>query len=289
MTKYEVDSEREALSLAPTGFDIYLRQINRIPLMSAEEEREVAQRARDGDEKALDQLVQANLRFVVSVAKKYANQGVPIEDLVNEGNIGLIKAARRFDVDRGYKFISYAVWWIRQAILVSLSQGSRIVRVPLNRSNVLYKIGKASRELDQQLGRVPTAEEIARHMEIPVEEVEQTMRIANSHVSLDMAISDEGDEKSFIARLEDEEATAPDEYTERRILGESTLRALRTLSARERQIMELYFGLNGEEPLTLEDIGKRIGLTRERIRQIKEQAIQRLRHHTRSKYLEDFA
>lgn len=286
MTNYEVEGKYQA---EPSGFDIYLRQINRIPLMSAEEEREVAGRARDGDEEALDQLVQANLRFVVSVAKKYANQGVPMEDLVNEGNIGLIKAARRFDVDRGYKFISYAVWWIRQAILVSLSQGSRIVRVPLNRSNVLYQIGRASRELDQRLGRAPTAEEIARYMEIPVAEVEQTMKIANHHVSLDVAISDEGDDKSFLSRLEDDDATAPDEYAEQRGLGEATHRALRTLSDRERQIIELYFGLNGEEPLTLEDIGKRIGLTRERIRQIKEQAIQRLRHHTRSKFLEDFA
>jgi len=272
-----------------SSFDIYLHQINRIPLMSAEEEAEVARRAKNRDEKALDQLVQANLRFVVSVAKKYANQGVPMEDLVNEGNIGLIKAARRFDVDRGYKFISYAVWWIRQAILVALSQSSRIVRVPLNRSNVLYKIGKASRELDQQLDRLPTVEEIAGHLELPVEEVEETMRISNSHVSLDVTISDDGDDKSFLAYLEDEEATGPDEHTEREMLGESTRRALATLNERERRIMELYFGLNGEEPLTLEDIGKRLGLTRERIRQIKEQAIQRLRHHSRAKYLEDYA
>jgi RNA polymerase primary sigma factor len=284
-TEYHFDSDRSG----PNSFDIYLQQINRIPLLSAEEEAEVARRAQAGDEKALDQLVQANLRFVVSVAKKYANQGVPMEDLVNEGNIGLIRAARRFDVDRGYKFISYAVWWIRQAILVCLSQGSRIVRVPLNRSSLLYKIGRASRELDQQMGRVPTADEIAVHLRLPVEEVEETMKIANNHVSLDMTLSDEGDDKSFMAHLEDEEATGPDEFVESRMLGESMMRALQTLNDRERKIMELYFGLNGKEPLTLEDIGKRVGLTRERIRQIKEQAIQKLRHSSRSKYLKDFA
>jgi RNA polymerase primary sigma factor len=289
VTNYEAKRYHDKGGSEPTSFDIYLKQINRIPLMSAEEEAEVARRAQDGDESALDQLVQANLRFVVSVAKKYINQGVPIEDLVNEGNIGLIKAARRFDVDRGYKFISYAVWWIRQAILVALSQGSRIVRVPLNRASKLYKIGKASRELDQQLGRVPTAEEIAGHLQIPVVEVEETMRISNTHVSLDMTMPEEGDDKSFVSYLQDEDATQPDEYAEQEMLGESMRRALDTLDEREQRIMEMYFGLNGEEPLTLEDIGKRLGLTRERIRQIKEQAIQRLRHQSRAKYLEDYA
>jgi RNA polymerase primary sigma factor len=289
VTDYEIESDYGAKGSEPTSFDIYLKQINRIPLMSAEEEAEVARRAQNGDQAALDQLVQANLRFVVSVAKKYVNQGVPIEDLVNEGNMGLIKAAQRFDVDRGYKFISYAVWWIRQAILVALSQGSRIVRIPLNRSSMLYKIGRASRELDQRLGRVPTPEEIARHLDLPVEEVEETMRISNSHVSLDMTMSEEGDDKSFLSYLEDEDATRPDEYAENELLGESMRKALDTLDERERRIMELYFGLNGEEPLTLEDIGKRLGLTRERIRQIKEHAVQRLRHHSRAKYLEDYA
>jgi RNA polymerase primary sigma factor len=211
-----------------------------------------------------------------------------MEDLVNEGNIGLMKAARRFDVDRGYKFISYAVWWIRQAILVSLSQGSRIVRLPLNRSNLLYKIGRTSRELDQQMGRAPTTEEIAEQVGVTAEEVEQTMRIANHHVSLDTAMSDDGDDQSYLAQLEDEESAGPDEHLDGLMLGESTARALRTLNDREREILQLYFGLGGREPLTLEDIGKRLGLTRERIRQIKEQAIQKLRHSSRSKYLRDF-
>ncbi|MGD8413409.1 MAG: RNA polymerase sigma factor RpoD/SigA [Candidatus Latescibacterota bacterium] len=288
MTRYETNYHFDSDRSGPTSFDIYLQQINRIPLLSAEEEAEVARRAKNGDEKALDQLVQANLRFVVSVAKRYANQGVPMEDLVNEGNIGLMKAARRFDVDRGFKFISYAVWWIRQAILVSLSHGSRIVRLPLNRSNLLYKIGRASRELDQEMGRAPTTEEIAEHIGVSADEVEETMRIANNHVSLDTAMSDEGDDPSYLAQLEDEESTGPDEYVDGLMLGESTARALQTLNGREREIIRLYFGLGGEEPLTLEDIGKHLGLTRERIRQIKEQAIQKLRHRSRSKYLKDF-
>jgi RNA polymerase primary sigma factor len=286
---YAMENGGGAAGAEPTGFDIYLQQINRIPMLSPQEEREVAIRAREGDREALDRLVQANLRFVVSVAKKYANQGVPIEDLVNEGNIGLMRAARRFDVDRGYKFISYAVWWIKQAILVALSRGSRIVRVPLNRANALYKIGRASRELDQALGRAPSAEEIADHLGLPVGDVAETMQIANNHVSLDVTISDEGDDKSFLSYLEDEQASTPYDAFERESLGESMRRALSTLDERERRIMELYFGLNDEEPLTLEDIGERLGLTRERIRQIKERAIQRLRHHSRSKYLEDYA
>jgi RNA polymerase primary sigma factor len=291
MTAREYDTVRfsDDSGSGPSSFDIYLKQINRIPLLTVEEEREVARRAMDGDEVARERLVQSNLRFVVSIAKKYANQGVPIDDLVNEGNIGLIKAAERFDVDRGFKFISYAVWWIRQAILVCLSRSSRIVRLPLNRSNVLYKIGKAKRELDQGLGREPSAEEIAGLTGISIEEIEESSRIAHNHISLDSRISGEGDEKTFVEYLEDEEAERPDEYVERRRLGDSMNRALDMLGEREKEIMEMYFGLNGEEPLTLEDIGKRIGLTRERIRQIKEQAIQRLRHHSRSRFLEDYA
>jgi RNA polymerase primary sigma factor len=202
MTRDDSHDRNSTAAAGPTGFDVYLNEINRIRLLSVEEEAEVARRAKNGDEKAVDDLVRANLRFVVSVAKKYANQGVPIEDLVNEGNIGLIKAARRFDIDRGYKSISYAVWWIRQAILVALSQHSRIVRLPLNRSYALYQIGRATRELDQLLGRVPTADEIAAHLEFPVEEVMDTMRIANTHVSLDVAASNEADDRSFVAYLE---------------------------------------------------------------------------------------
>jgi RNA polymerase primary sigma factor len=268
--------------------DIYLRQINKIPLLSVEKEKELARRAKSGDQEAIDELVQANLRFVVSVAKKYANQGVPIEDLINDGNLGLIKAAQKFDVDRGYKFISYAVWWVRQSILQSLSQSSRIVRVPLNRSNLLYKVGKATRELDQEFGRKPTPDEIAEKTGFPVEDVLDAIRIAATHVSLDEKMNDDGDDSSFLAHLEDENMVSPDELADAAMLGETMKKVLRTLSVRERTIMEMYFGLNGEEPLTLEAIGNRLGLTRERIRQIKEHAIQRLKHQSRASYLEDY-
>jgi RNA polymerase primary sigma factor len=284
----EPKSTREAPRREPTAFDIYLEEINKVPLMTREEEREVARRARAGDQRALDQLVQANLRFVVSVAKRYANQGIPIEDLVNDGNLGLIKAAQRFDVDRGYKFISYAVWWIRQSMLLSLSQNSRIVRLPLNRANVLYKIGKISRELDQELGRAPTAEEIAEHIDVPVAEVQETMEIANHHVSLDESLSDSEDDRSFVDYLEDDAVVSPDNHVDQEMLSADLDRVLKTLTERERTIMQMYYGLNGEEPITLEQIGKRLGLTRERIRQIKEHAIQRLRHQSRAKLLEPY-
>jgi RNA polymerase primary sigma factor len=287
--KHEAKSYEIKGGTDTTSLDIYLRQINRIPLMRLEQEREVATRAKAGDKNAIDQLVNANLRFVVSVAKQYANQGFPIEDLINEGNLGLIKAAQRFDVDRGYKFISYAVWWIRQGMLQALSQNSRIVRIPMNRSNVLYKVSKATRELDQQLGRTPTPEEIAERIDLSLDDVLDASRISNSHVSLDEKIPGDGDDKSFVERLEDEDGVRTDELAFKNMLSEDLNRALNTLADRERQIMEMYFGLNGEEPLTLEDIGKRIGLTRERVRQIKEQAIQRLRHRSRSRYLEDYA
>lgn len=286
---YETKRAIEDDGIGPSSFDIYLRQINRIPLLSADEEKDVARRAQDGDEAARELLVQSNLRFVVSSAKKYTNQGVPIEDLVNEGNIGLIKAAERFDVGRGFKFISYAVWWIRQAILVCLSRSSRIVRLPLNRANILYKIGKAKRELDQGLGRKPSVEEISKLTGISIEEIEESSRIANTHISLDTRISGEGDERTIVENLEDELTERPDAYVERRRLGDSMNQALAMLGEREREILEIYFGVNGEEPLTLEDIGKRIGLTRERIRQIKEQAIQKLRHYSRAVFLEDYA
>lgn len=282
---HEPKLPNETVGKEPTAFDMYLKEINKVPLMTREEEREVATRAKSGDQKALDQLVQANLRFVVSVAKRYANQGIPIEDLVNEGNLGLIKAARRFDVERGYKFISYAVWWVRQSMLFSLSQSSRIVRLPLNRANILYKINKVSKELDQELGRAPTAEEISKHIDIPVAEVEDTMGIANRHVSLDEKLSENEDGRSFVDYLEDEAVVSPDDHVDQEMLSDDLNKVLMTLTERERTIMQLYYGLNGEEPITLEQIGQRLGLTRERIRQIKEQAIQRLRHQSRAKHL----
>jgi RNA polymerase primary sigma factor len=270
------------------SLDIYLHEINRTPLLTRDQERDLAKRIKSGDKAALDQLVRANLRFVVSIAKQYANQGLSLEDLINEGNVGLIKAAHRFDEERGFKFISYAVWWIRQAMLQSLAEQSRIVRLPLNRAGTLYRIGKASRQLDQELGRSPSADEIAARLKISPEEVEDTMVIANSHVSLDDPYSSEKDDTALVDYLTSETQASPDEDTYSAALSDDLDRALGTLSERERSILSMYFGLGGEEPMTLEDIGKRLKLTRERIRQIKEKAIQRLRHSTRAKFLQGY-
>jgi RNA polymerase primary sigma factor len=270
------------------SLDVYLHEINKTALLTREQEQDLARKIHAGSQEALDQLVKANLRFVVSIAKQYANQGLSLEDLINDGNLGLIKAAHRFDEKRGYKFISYAVWWIRQAMLQSLAEHSRIVRLPLNRAGTLYRIGKASRQLDQELGRQPTAMEIAKKLDISVEEVEDTMHIANTHVSLDDPYSNDKDDNALLDYLTDEDQTSPDEGTYSNALSEDMEKALNTLTDREKLILTLYFGINGEEPLTLEDIGKKLGLTRERIRQIKEKAIQRLRHSTRAKFLRGY-
>ncbi len=270
------------------SLDLYLHEINKTPLLTREQERDLARRIHAGDKKALDALVKANLRFVVSIAKQYSNQGLSLEDLINEGNLGLIKAAHRFDEERGFKFISYAVWWIRQAMLQALAEHSRIVRLPLNRAGTLYRIGKVSRQLDQELGRAPSAEEIAKRLNISTEEVEDTMVIANTHVSLDDPYSAEKDDTALVDYLTDERQASPDEDTYVAALSDDLDRALETLSDRERMILSLYFGLGGDEPMTLEDIGKRLKLTRERIRQIKEKAIQRLRHSTRAKFLQGY-
>lgn len=270
------------------SLDVYLHEINKTPLLKREEEQELARRIKKGDKDALDGLVKANLRFVVSIAKQYANQGLALEDLINDGNLGLIKAAHRFDEERGYKFISYAVWWIRQAMLQSLAEHSRIVRLPLNRAGTLYRIGKASRQLDQELGRAPSAGEIAKKLKISETEVQDTMHIANTHVSLDDPYSSDQDDSALVDYLQDENAQMPDEQTYERALSDDMEKALDTLSDREKLILSLYFGLNGEEPLTLEEIGKKLALTRERIRQIKEKAIVRLRHSSRSKFLRGY-
>jgi RNA polymerase primary sigma factor len=224
----------------------------------------------------------------VSIAKQYANQGLSLEDLINDGNVGLIKAAHRFDEKRGYKFISYAVWWIRQAMLQSLAEHSRIVRLPLNRAGTLYRIGKASRQLDQELGRSPSAEEIAKKLQISEDEVKDTMHIANTHVSLDDPYSNDQDDNALVDYLMDENAQMPDDETFEHALSDDMEKALDTLADREKQILSLYFGIGGEEPLTLEEIGQKLGLTRERIRQIKEKAISRLRHSSRAKYLQGY-
>lgn len=268
----------------------YLEEINKTSLLTREQEKDLAKRIRKGDEGALHSLVKANLRFVVSIAKQYASQGLSLNDLINEGNLGLIRAAHRFDEKRGYKFISYAVWWIRQAILQVLAEQSRIVRLPLNRANALYQIGKAAKQLDQELGRNPDADEIAKRLKLPFDEVLYTMQIANSHLSLDATYSSSSDREDTIGdSMEDENAESPDEEVCVSALREDMKRALDTLTDRERAILYFYFGLKEDEPpMTLEEIGERMNLTRERIRQIKEKAILRLRHNSRSKYLKGY-
>jgi RNA polymerase primary sigma factor len=287
-SRSEVRAAKSQASSGNRSLDVYLHEINKTPLLTREEEQQLARRIRKGQQAALDQLVKANLRFVVSIAKQYANQGLSLEDLINEGNLGLIKAAHRFDEKRGYKFISYAVWWIRQAMLQALAEHSRIVRLPLNRAGTLYRIGRTSRQLDQELGRKPTAQEIANKLNLSVQEVEETSKIANTHVSLDDPYSSDKDDNALVDYLTDENQVSPDEGTYTNALTEDMEKALNMLTEREKLILTMYFGLNGEDPLTLEDIGKEMKLTRERIRQIKEKAIQRLRHSTRAKYLRGY-
>jgi RNA polymerase primary sigma factor len=269
------------------SLDQYLREISRYALITQDEEVVLAQRIRDGDEEALDKLVRSNLRFVVSVAKKYQNQGVSLSDLINEGNLGLIRAAHKFDETKGIKFISYAVWWIRQAILQALAEQSRIVRVPLNRAGTLHRITRRSSALEQELGRQPTAAEVAEGMDIEVEEVEKTLSISQNHVSLDAPLSP-GEENRLLDYLPDTQNPGPDAETFEHALSQSIEEVLRSLKEREAKILRLYFGLDGPEPMTLEEIGAQLGITRERVRQIKEKALSRLRHVSRSKALESF-
>lgn len=274
--------------LGEKSLDLYLAEINNTPLLTREEEKQLARRIRKGDEEAFHKMIKANLRFVVSIAKNYINQGLSLADLINEGNVGLIKAAHRFDEKRGFKFISYAVWWIRQAMLQALAEQSRIVRLPLNRAGTLYRIGKISRQLDQELGREPEVDEIADKLGVSVSEVRDTMKIANSHLSLDASYNNDPEENSLGDYLVDDDQESADEMTYTNSLSGDMRKTLDTLTEREKNILIMYFGLNGEEPLTLEEIGRKMDLTRERIRQIKEKAIKRLRHVTRSKYLKDY-
>ena len=266
------------------SLDLYLQEIGETPLLSAEEETKLAQRIRRGDIKALDSLTRANLRFVVSVAKQYQNQGLSLADLVNEGNIGLIKAAKRFDETKGFKFISYAVWWIRQSILQALAEQSRIVRLPLNRVGTLHKIGKTSSFLEQEFGRAPSAEEIAKELQMSPLEVTDTLKISNNHLSLDAPFS-HGENNSLLDVLTNEFQPAPDDALLDESLKIEIAKALDTLTIREAEVISLYFGISRERAFTLEEIGGKFGLTRERVRQIKEKAIRRLRHTSRSKRL----
>ncbi len=266
------------------SLDLYLREIGETPLINAAEEVRLAKKIKLGSKEALEALTKANLRFVVSVATQYQNQGLSLADLINEGNIGLIKAAKRFDETRGFKFISYAVWWIRQAILQALAEQSRIVRLPLNRVGTLHKIGKTSSSLEQGLGRVPSPNEIAMELDLSEVEVSDTLKISNSHLSLDAPFS-VSEDNSLIDILEDEFQPAPDEELLDFSLKLEIEKALDTLTPREAEVISLYFGLNHEKALTLEEIGARFSLTRERVRQIKEKAIRRLRHASRSRSL----
>ncbi len=269
------------------SLDQYLRDISIYPLISREQEVLLAQRIRENDQEALDTLVRSNLRFVVSVAKKYQNQGVSLSDLINEGNLGLIRAAHKFDETKGIKFISYAVWWIRQAILQALAEQSRIVRVPLNRAGTLHRIGKRASALLQELGREATHAEIAEGMEITEEEVAKTMAISQTHLSLDAPMTP-GEDNRLLDYLPDNVNPTPDEETFEKALTESIAEALGGLKEREAKILRLYFGLDGAEPMTLEQIGTVLNITRERVRQIKEKALSRLRHVSRARALESY-
>lgn len=269
------------------SLDIYLKQIHDIPLLTRADEADLARRIRAGEEEALHRLVESNLRFVVSVAKQYAGQGLSLTDLINEGNIGLIRAAERFDEKRGFKFISYAVWWVRQAMLQALAEQSRIFRVPLNRATTLYRLGKVRQRLTQDLGREPTVEEIAERLKLSRKEVRGTLDIANVPLSMDESYG-EDEENPLRDYLRDEEADAPDVDTYRRTLGEDVAEVLDGLPERERQILVRYFGIGGQEPETLERIGERLELTRERIRQIKEETLQKLRSSRHGQALKSY-
>ncbi len=267
--------------------DQYLQEIGEVPLLNHDEEIELARRIREGDEPSLEKLTKANLRFVVSVAKQYQSQGLLLGDLINEGNLGLIKAANRFDETRGFKFISYAVWWIRQSILQALAEQSRIVRLPLNRVGTMNKIGKAFSELEQEFEREPSPEEIAELLEISDFEVSDTIQKSGKHLSLDAPFSEE-EENRLLDLIENQEQPAPDNTLINESLRIELDRALSTLTSKEAEVVKLYFGLDQETPFTLEEIGEKFNLTRERVRQIKEKALRRLRHASRSKPLRGF-
>lgn len=275
-------TNRESQSL-----DKYLQEIGKVDLLTADEEIELAKKIKKGDQKALEKLVKANLRFVVSVAKQYQNQGLTLGDLINEGNLGLIKAAKRFDETRGFKFISYAVWWIRQSILQALAEQSRIVRLPLNRVGALNKIGRAYSNLEQEFEREPSATELAKELEMDITEISDTLKLSGRHISMDAPFS-QGDENRLIDVLENDEEPSPDYSLMSESLRNEITRALLTLSEREAEVIKLYFGLGTEHSMTLEEIGERFNLTRERVRQIKEKAIRRLRHASRSKNLRSY-
>jgi RNA polymerase primary sigma factor len=275
-------TNRETASL-----DKYLQDIGREELITAEEEVELARRIRSGDDKALEKLVKANLRFVVSVAKQYQNQGLSLPDLINEGNLGLIKAAQRFDETRGFKFISYAVWWIRQSILQALAEQSRLVRLPLNQVGSLNKIKKATSRLEQEFERPPSVEEIAQKLDIPEHKLDKAMRITTRYVSMDAPIAEDEDTK-FLDVFMSDDTPRTDTNLMRESLNKEIQRSLSTLTEKERDVINLYYGIGMNHGLTLDEIGAKFNLTRERVRQIKEKAIRRLKHTSRSKLLKAY-
>ncbi len=274
-------TNRESASL-----DKYLQEIGREELISVEEEVELAQRIKKGDQEALEKLTRANLRFVVSVAKQYQNQGLSLPDLINEGNLGLIKAAEKFDETRGFKFISYAVWWIRQSILQALAEQSRIVRLPLNQVGSLNKINKALSKFEQENERMPSPEELAEILDIPREKISDTLRVSGRHVSVDAPFV-EGEDNSLLDVLPNNDSPNADSGLVNESLNKEIDRALSTLTERERDIVKNFFGIGCQE-MTLEEIGERFNLTRERVRQIKEKAIRKLRGSARSKLLQTY-
>jgi len=275
-------TNRETASL-----DKYLQEIGKVDLITADEEVELAQRIKAGDKQALEKLVKSNLRFVVSVAKQYQNQGLSLPDLINEGNLGLIKAAKRFDETRGFKFISYAVWWIRQSILQALAEQSRIVRLPLNKIGSINKINKMYARLEQQNERPPSPEELAEALDMSINDVKISLKNAGRHISMDAPLV-EGEESNLYDVLRSGESPSPDKTLMLESLRTEIERALNTLTPREADVIKLYFGLNGNHMMTLEEIGETFDLTRERVRQIKEKAIRRLKHTSRSKILKSY-
>ena len=276
-------TNRESKSL-----DQYLQEIGKVDLLTPDQEIELAIRIRKGDKLALDALTKANLRFVVSVAKQFQNQGLSLGDLINEGNLGLIKAAQRFDETRGFKFISYAVWWVRQSIMQAIADQSRIVRLPLNRVGSLSKISKAYRDLEQEYERKPTTTELASILDMSQDDVAHAMQISGRHVSMDAPFSGDDDKNSLMDVLPNEDQPSPDTILMRESLKKEVENALSTLSEKEAKVLRLYFGIDAERSATLEEIGEKFDLTRERVRQIKEKALRRLKHNAKSKNLKAY-
>lgn len=278
---------KQVTSRETASLDKYLQEIGKVELITAEEEVELAKRIKAGDRDALEKLTKANLRFVVSVSKQYQNQGLSLPDLINEGNLGLIKAAQRFDETRGFKFISYAVWWIRQSILQALAEQSRIVRLPLNKIGSINKINKAYAQLEQEFEREPNAQEIADLLDITEAEVKESLRNAGRHVSMDAPLIQDEDNTMYDV-LRSEDSVTPETGLMYESLRKEVERAISTLPQREAEVIRFYFGLEGKHPMTLEEIGEKFDLTRERVRQIKEKAIRRLKHVSRSKMLKSY-